>query len=116
MLADKMTRETIQQGWPARKSARWVTAAETLTTRDSVIYASASTALGGDYSITLPNVAEARGQVLSFHVTIADSKTVTVQDQDDSDGWTDLDMDADTDYQQIMSDGIHWNLFTTGIA
>ena len=93
----------VQQDWIVD-----VTGAVTLTAYQRTIRATANTATD-DYAITLPGVAEAAGLVVSIRATIANSKTVTVQDQDDSEDWGgDYDLDTDGDRIVLMSDGRSW--------
>jgi len=62
---------------------------------------------GGAFTVTLPNVAEAKGKMYSISL-IVDNGDVTIQDNDESRDWADLVMTAANDYALVYSDGRKW--------
>jgi len=70
----------------------------------------------GDYSLTLPAVAEAAG--ITFTVTVIRSaQALTLQDQDDSEDFGgDYTLDADEDSITLRSDGRRWVEVENAIA
>lgn len=82
-------------------------AACTLTLIENFVHATANAATG-NYAVTLPNVSESKGRVFVIWATIADAKTVTVQDQDESRDWVDIALNADKDMAAVLSTGEVW--------
>jgi len=68
------------------------------------------TVSAGDFTITLPPVAEAKGRIYSISarniLTVVD--VITIADKNDSEGWTDLLLDTTNDSVLFYSDGIRW--------
>lgn len=97
----------------------FVTAARTLKLHERIVHCTANTA-SGDYTIKLPSVGEAAGLDFTFHATIANAKTVTVQDNGgstpESEDWADLVLDTDNDSARVWSDGRKWHRDTQEIA
>lgn len=63
----------------------------------------------GTLTLSLPNVADARGRLYSITALKGATKTVTVQDQDESYDWAgDISLDADDDRVLLYSDGKRW--------
>ena len=113
--SNRLTRESIETGRSQRSVYKELTAAATLVPGDSVVHVTANTATD-DWALTLPAVGEAAGMVVTIRATIANSKTVEVQDQDDSVGWTNIDLDTDADYVVLYCDGVYWHTITDGVA
>jgi len=113
--ANKLTGGVVGAGVAQRDAFEDLSAATTLTVSAARVHVTGNTA-SDDWSLTLPPVAEAAGRFLSIYATIANSKTVTVQDQDDSVGWTDLTLDTDDDHALLYSDGLRWCVILNGIA
>ncbi len=83
--------------------------AVTLTLKDRFVRTNSSTALGGVFAVTLPNVSEAAGMVFSVYAeVIADAASVTVQDNNEADGWADLVITVTGGYVVVYSDGKSW--------
>lgn len=82
-----------------------------LTLGESVVKASANTA-SDNFTLYLPDVAEAAGMLFSIEVIIADGKTVTLADNDESLDWTDVVLDTDGDGILHYSDGRKWWILT----
>ena len=107
---DRMARETNLDNFVA------VTGATTLTPRSQRVEIT-TTADQADFAVTLPNVAEAAGCLISVAlVTLGDDETVTLQDQDESYDWNDLTLDAEDDGVLLFSDGHKWWIICNDIA
>lgn len=61
----------------------------------------------GAFTVTLPPVAEAKGKIYTFYMTV-DGGDVTIQNRDDCPDWTDLSFTAITDKAILYSDGLIW--------
>lgn len=71
----------------------------------------------GPIVLTLPNVSEAAGMIISIYAQTADAtNTVTVQDQNESEGWSDVVLNADDEGLVLMSDGLKWVELVTGYS
>jgi len=82
--------------------------ATSLTVRDRIVYCDANAASAG-FTVTLPNVSEARGMIFIIYAeTDASSNNITVSDNSDSMGWSDITLDAADEYTLLMSDGRKW--------
>lgn len=92
-----------------------LTAAATLRRANVFVYCTVNTATD-DWTLTLPPVSEAQGMIVYIYVTMANAKTLTVQDNADDAGMTDLDMDADADDVVLFSTGKFWVQLYNGIA
>ena len=90
--------------------------ATTLRRANVFVYATANTA-SNSYTVTLPPVAEAIGQIVYIRATIANSKVVTVADNNDDGGLSDVTLDGDGEYVVLLSVGKYWiNLATAGYS
>lgn len=108
MPKSKQNRVADEQNRDRSARPLQVTAALKMTVDDMVIRATADTATDS-YTITLPNVTEARGRTYSIHATIANAKAITLQDNDESDDFDgDYTLDTDNDGILLYSDGIMW--------
>ena len=87
----------------------------TLTLSERFVHATVNTA-SGDITLTLPDVAEAIGLIFHVFVTMANAKTLTLEDNGNDAGLTDLDMDADGDNITLYSTGRKWVALNTAIA
>ena len=108
--------DTIHTGVAQRDASKDLSAAATLDVHDYRVHGTVNTA-NGDYTVTLPNVAEANGQMISIRVTVANVKTLTLEDNNnEAIGWTDLVFDTDDDHAVLWSDGERWHVLVNGIA
>jgi len=64
----------------------------------------------GEYTITLPKVAEAAGKLYSFVQVDSGTNDVTITDATDDPAWTDVIIDAQYEKATIYSDGVCWHL------
>jgi len=87
----------------------------TLKRGNAIVHGAANTA-SDSWTITLPPVTEAAGMFVYIYATIANSKTITVQDNYDDAGLTDITLDGDTEYVGLFSDGERWQEWMTGYA
>jgi hypothetical protein len=93
-----------------------ISEATTLTPRSQRVEV-VTVADAADFAITLPNVSEAAGCLISIAlVTLGDDEVVTVQDQDESYDWSDLTLDALNDGVLLYSDGHKWWVICNDIA
>jgi len=85
------------------------TANYTMTTRDYVMRPGAISG-GGDITITLPPVAEAKGRFYSIVARDADgTNTIIITDQNDSECWkTNVILNSPCDGALFYSDGLRW--------
>jgi len=91
-------------------------AATTLRRANVCVYGTVNTATDS-WTLTLPPVAEAIGQVVFVYATVANSKTLTVADNNDDGGLTDISLNADGEYVVLLSVGKYWiNLATAGYS
>jgi len=105
-----MARETNLDNFVA------VTGATTLTPRSQRVEIT-TTADQADFAVTLPNVAEAAGCLISVAlVTLGDDETVTLQDQDESYDWNDLSLATENDGVLLFSDGHKWWIICNDIT
>lgn len=85
-----------------------VTAAKTLSLFERLVFASASDALGGSFTITLPDVGQAAGLFFMIRADILNSTTVTVQDNGNDAGFSDIVLNVDNEYVFLFSTGKEW--------
>jgi len=85
-----------------------VTAARTLRTYETFVEITST----GAYTITLPKVAEARGNTYNFRAaTLAGNVTLN---STDALNWTNIIFDTAGDKARIYSDGRTWHVLTAG--
>lgn len=93
----------------------YLTADATLRVGQSIVRGTANTA-NDSWTLTLPPVAQAIGLSIYIEATIANSKTITVQDNNDDAGLTDITLDADGEYVMLFSTGEAWIELVTGYS
>lgn len=99
----------------AGATCKEVAAATTLEPHETVVHASV-TAATGNYTVTLPSVAEARGKVFFIHATRS-ANALTLTHAGDSRNWGgDYTLDADNDGIALLSDGRKWWAICNQIA
>jgi len=92
-----------------------INAAKTLTSGNVFIFGLVNTA-NGSYTVTLPSVAEAVGQIVYIQAEVANSKTLTVADNANDGGLTDIALDGDGEYVCLISTGQVWRELITGYS
>jgi len=113
--ANKLTGGIVGAGVAQRDAFKDLTEATTLGVDAARVHGTVNTA-NDSWALTLPPVAEAAGRILSIYATVANSKTLTVQDQDDSVGWTDISLNADDEHVLLYSDGLRWHEIHVGYS
>ena len=113
--ATRLQEQTVFTGKAQRSRQLNVSAATSITVGTSLVRGTVNTA-NGSYALTLPNVSEAAGMIVCVCATVANAKTLTVQDNDESLEWSDLVLDVDEDYALLYSDGERWHTLVNGIA
>jgi len=88
-------------------NVKFVSADYAMSENDQSVYVDAS---GGNVTITLPNVAEAKGRIYCIVVTAVDTTTVTVTGKGDTlTSFSDVTLDAAGAEAVLYSDGINWH-------
>jgi hypothetical protein len=114
-LADRQTFHGQVNEVAYDKEAVFLTAATSLTIRQRVVHATASTTYPS-WTLTLPSVAEAAGLTFSIVSSIANSQAVTVADAGDDANFSNLTLDTDDDAALLYSDGRRWWVVVSDIA
>ena len=107
MFNDKVTRFNLDE---VKQKTVIVSATKSLGIGEQVVRA--STLSGGSaFTITLPSVVEAAGQLYSITQVARDStKDVTVEDLDGDAGLTDVVLDLADEHVILLSNGYTWAL------
>ncbi len=90
-------------------------AALTLRRANIFVFGTVNTATN-NWTLTLPSVAEAIGQIVYIQASVANSKTLTVQDNADDGGLGDIALDGDGEYVCLISTGLIWRELLTGYS
>ena len=83
-----------------------VTATKTLSLFERNVFADDSG--NANFTITLPDVAEAAGLFYYIRVDLTNSKTITVDDNGSDAGFSSIGLDADNEYVFLYSTGKEW--------
>ncbi len=92
---------------PSGAQIAHLSATAVLTLSQTLVYATANTA-NGSLVLTLPDVGTAAGLWYYIRATIANSKTVTVEDNGGDAGLTDIVLDGDTEFVLLYCSGKEW--------
>ena len=79
----------------------------TLRPGQRIVFCTANTA-SDDWTLTLPPVSQCQGMFFYIYATIANSKSVTVEDNSDDAGFTDVVLNTDGDHLLLFSTGKTW--------
>jgi len=114
-VAQRQAAHGLANDVPQSSKVLYLLAAASLTVRQQVVRATANTATG-DYTVTLPPVADAAGLIFFIVSIIANSKTITVTDAGDESQFSDLTLDTTDDHAILISDGLRWYVVHNGIV
>lgn len=91
-----------------RDNIKYVGAAATLKVTDQTVVLTVT----GAYTVTLPEVAEARGRMYSFTQSpgVTGTGDITITDAGDDASFTDVIIDAENEKATLYSDGVHWHM------
>lgn len=92
-----------------------INAAITLASGNVFVFGLVNTA-NDSYTVTLPSVAEAVGQIVYIQAEVANSKTLTVADNADDGGLSDISLNGDGEYVMLISTGEIWRELITGYS
>lgn len=84
------------------------TAAASIALRETVVRVSTA-GTTGTYTLTLPDVGEAKGMIYSFlALSLAADTSVVISDFGTTEQWTDITLNADNEGCLLLSDGQKW--------
>ena len=107
MFNDKITRFNLDE---IKQKTVLPEAAKSLSIGEQVVRAK-TTAAGVAFTITLPSVVEAAGELYSITMVARDAaKNITVQDLDDDAGLGDVVLDLADEHVILLSNGYTWAL------
>jgi len=98
-----------------RSRIDFLTEDTTLRVGQEIIFGTASTTYDS-WTLTLPPVSQAVGRAIFIKASIANSKTITVEDNSDDAGLSDITLDGDGEYVMLWSDGVAWYELLTGYS
>ena len=89
------------------------TTTATLAVYEQIVHV---TTAGGAFTLTMPNVTEAKGRTYSIHLVAGETTACTLTALGSLDWPGDFTLDATNDRVVLYSDGARWSTVFTGVA